>query len=260
MRFDIFSLFPEVFTPYVNTSILQRACASGIISIDIHNIRDWATDKHHTTDDTPFGGGGGMVMKPEPIFAAVEGVAGGKPDCPVILMTPQGKPLSHALAEQFSRQEHLMILCGRYEGVDERVRQYLVTEEISIGDYVLSGGELPALVLVEAVSRLLPGALGDPDGAFDDSFANGLLEYPHYTRPPEFRGWIVPEELVSGNHPAIAKWRRRQSLLRTLLKRPDLLEKAELDQTDKIYLLELISEHAICLPESIIKKLDMNQA
>ncbi len=257
MRFDIFSLFPEVFTPYINTSILQRACANGIIAINIYNIRDWAMDKHHTTDDTPFGGGGGMVMKPEPIFSAVESVAGGKADCPVILMTPQGRPLTHAIAEQFSRQERLMILCGRYEGVDERVREHLVSDEISIGDYVLSGGELPALVFIEAVARLLPGALGDPDGAFDDSFANGLLEYPHYTRPPEFRGWNVPEELVSGNHPAIARWRRRQSLLRTLLKRPDLLESTELDKYDRKYLKEIVQEYAICLPENVIKKLEL---
>lgn len=255
MRFDIFSLFPEVFTPYINTSILQRARANGIIAINIYNIRDWTTDKHHITDDTPFGGGGGMVMKPEPIFAAVEGIADGKPDCPVILMTPQGRPLTHVIAEQFSRQERLMILCGRYEGVDERVREHLVSDEISIGDYVLSGGELPALVLVEAVTRLLPGALGDPDGAFDDSFANGLLEYPQYTRPPEFRGWNVPEELVSGNHPAIARWRRQQSLLRTLQKRPDLLEMAELNQADIQYLVKIAEEHALSLPEAIRKRL-----
>lgn len=255
MRFDIFSLFPEVFTPYINTSILQRARANGIIAINIYNIRDWTTDKHHITDDTPFGGGGGMVMKPEPIFAAVEGIADGKPDYPVILMTPQGRPLTHVIAEQFSRQERLMILCGRYEGVDERVREHLVSDEISIGDYVLSGGELPALVLVEAVTRLLPGALGDPDGAFDDSFANGLLEYPQYTRPPEFRGWNVPEELVSGNHPAIARWRRQQSLLRTLQKRPDLLEMAELNQADIQYLVKIAEEHALSLPEAIRKRL-----
>lgn len=255
MRFDIFTLFPEVFNPYINTSILQRACSNNIISIHVHNIRDWATDKHHTTDDTPFGGGGGMVMKPEPIFNALESVAGGAPDCPVILMTPQGKALSHTLAEQFSRAARLMILCGRYEGVDERVREHLVSEEVSIGDYVLSGGELPALVLVEAVARLLPGALGDPDGAFDDSFANGLLEYPHYTRPAEFRGWDIPEELTSGNHAAIARWRRRQSLLRTALKRPDLLESAALDKADKKFLLELIDLKKIDLPENIVKKL-----
>ena len=255
MRFDIFTIFPEVFTPYISTSILQRACANQIIEIHTHNIRDWSQDKHHTTDDTPFGGGGGMVMKPEPIFAAVESVAEGQPTCPVILMTPQGRQLTHKLAYQLSQEPLLMILCGRYEGVDERVRQNLVNEEISIGDYVLSGGELPAMVLVEAVTRLLPGALGDPDGAFDDSFANGLLEYPHYTRPAEFRGWQVPEELTSGNHQAILAWRKRQALLRTFQKRPELLATADLDSLDKKILLDLIKDGQVNVPENIVNKI-----
>lgn len=258
MRFDIFTLFPDVFFPYIDTSILQRACANHIVEINVHNIRDWSKDKHHTTDDTPFGGGGGMVMKPEPIFDALEGVAQGKPDCPVVLMTPQGRQLTHALAEQFSRQPRLMILCGRYEGVDERVRQHLVTDEISMGDYVLSGGELPALVLLEAVTRLLPGALGDPDGAFDDSFANGLLEYPHYTRPAVFRDWPVPPELMSGNHQAIARWRRRQSLLRTLQKRPDLLIRAPLDKGDILILEELALENNLEIPSEILEQTGEN--
>lgn len=253
MRFDIFTIFPEVFTPYIHTSILQRACTNQIITIDIHNIRDWSQDKHHTTDDTPFGGGGGMVMKPEPIFKAVESFTDGQPACPVILMTPQGRQLTHHVAEEFSRESRLMILCGRYEGVDERVRKYLVSDEISIGDYVLSGGELPALVLVEAVARFLPGVLGDPDGAFDDSFANGLLEYPQYTRPAKYRDWAVPDELVSGNHQAISLWRKRQSLMRTLQKRPDLLKTARLDKTDRKILLELIDQSAIDIPEEIRK-------
>lgn len=255
MHFDIFTIFPEVFDPYISTSILQRARANKIIDIHIHNIRDWSLDKHHTTDDTPFGGGGGMVMKPEPIYAAVEDIAGGAPDCPVILMTPQGKLLSHQLAEEFSRESRLMILCGRYEGVDERVRQHLVSHEISIGDYVLSGGELPAMVLTEAVTRLLPGALGDPDGAYDDSFVNGLLEYPHYTRPAEFRGWSVPEVLASGNHQAILLWRKRQALVRTLQKRPDLLLSAKLDQQDRKILLEIMENNEIHIPEEIIQKI-----
>ncbi|MDK2980788.1 MAG: tRNA (guanine37-N1)-methyltransferase [Chloroflexota bacterium] len=254
MRFDIFTLFPDVFLPYIHTSILQRALDSRIVEINVHNIRDWAEDKHHTTDDTPFGGGGGMVMKPEPIFSAVESVAGGAPDCPVVLMTPQGQPLTHALAEQFSRQPRVMILCGRYEGVDERVRQHLVSDEISMGDYVLSGGELPAMVLLEAVTRLLPGALGDPDGAFDDSFANGLLEYPHYTRPADFREWSVPPELLSGNHQAIASWRRRQSLLRTLQKRPDLLVKAQLNAQDIAVLKELAQAYQLEIPNEILNQ------
>lgn len=253
MRFDVFTLFPDVFHPYINTSILQRACANQIVEINIHNIRDWSLDKHHTTDDTPFGGGGGMVMKPEPIFSAVESIAEGKPACPVILMTPQGRQLTHAVAHQFSQEPRLMILCGRYEGVDERVRRYLVTDEISIGDYVLSGGELPALVFIEAVTRLLPGALGDPDGAFDDSFASGLLEYPHYTRPAVFREWSVPEELTTGNHLAITLWRRRQSLLRTLQKRPELLQSAHLDKTDRRMLQELANEYGLTIPPEILE-------
>lgn len=253
MRFDIFSIFPEVFYPYIDTSIIQRACANKIIDIHIHNIRDWSEDKHHTTDDTPFGGGGGMVMKPEPIFSAVESVAGGKPECPVVLMTPQGKQLTYELAFQLSQEERLMILCGRYEGVDERVRQHLVTDEISIGDYVLSGGELPAMVLTESITRLLPGALGDPKGAADDSFTNGLLEYPHYTRPASYRDWEVPQELISGNHQAINIWRKRQALLRTLEKRPELILSAKLDHADKKILNELIEQKRIVIPENIIK-------
>lgn len=255
MRFDIFSIFPEVFTPYIHTSILQRACTNEIINIHIHNIRDWSQDKHHTTDDTPFGGGGGMVMKPEPIFSAVESITDDKPTCPVILMTPQGRQLNHNAAYQLSQEDRLMILCGRYEGVDERVRQYLVTDEISIGDYVLSGGELPAMVLVEAITRLLPGALGDPKGAFDDSFANGLLEYPHYTRPANFRDWAVPKELTSGNHKAILIWRKRQAIIRTFQKRPDLFKNAQLDSLDRKIMLELHEQKAIHLPKNIINKI-----
>ncbi len=255
MRFDILTIFPEVFSPYIHTSILQRACEQSLISINIHNIRDWAKDKHHTTDEAPFGGGGGMVMKPEPIFSAVEDLMQEQPICPIILMTPQGRLLTHAVAEKFSLEERLLILCGRYEGVDERVRQHLVSEEISIGDYVLSGGELPALVFIEAVTRLLPGALGDPSGAADDSFASGLLEYPHYTRPADFRGWQVPQELVSGNHQSIALWRRRQALLRTLKQRPDLLIKAELSTLDIKFLREIADKEQMPLPEKFLKQL-----
>jgi tRNA (guanine37-N1)-methyltransferase len=255
MRFDVFTIFPEVFDPYINTSILQRARTNNIIDIRIHNIRDWSTDKHHTTDDTPFGGGGGMVMKPEPIFAAVESIAAGQPSCPVILMSPQGRRLDFELAKRFSQEERLFILCGRYEGVDERVCEHLVTDEISIGDYVLSGGELPALVLIEAVARLLPGVLGDPDGAVDDSFAQGLLEYPHYTRPAEFRGWGVPEVLMSGNHQSITLWRKRQALLRTFQKRPDLLESARLDAIDRKILMDMVENKEITIPEDIRKKI-----
>jgi tRNA (guanine37-N1)-methyltransferase len=236
MRIDIFTLFPQVFQPYLETSILHRAIMRELVQVNLHNIRDWTTDRHHVTDDLPYGGGGGMVMKPEPIFAAVEGVLGEEPDCPLILLTPQGRIFDQSVAYQLSELPKLALLSGRYEGIDERVREHLVTDEISIGDYVLTGGELPTLVLIDAVVRLLPGVLGDPGGAMDDSHASGLLEYPHYTRPAEFRGWGVPEVLLSGDHARIARWRREQSLLRTLRRRPDLLENIQLDEKDREFL------------------------
>jgi tRNA (guanine37-N1)-methyltransferase len=259
LRFDVFTLFPEVFEPYLQTSILQRARQRGLIEVALHNIRDWTTDRHHVTDDEPYGGGGGMVMKPEPIFAAVEDVLGAPPACPLILLTPQGRVFTQSVARQLaapllqpsprrvgghsqqesSEQVHLALLCGRYEGIDERVRQYLVTDEISIGDFVLTGGELPALVVIDSVVRLVPGVLGDPDGPWDDSHASGLLEYPHYTRPPEFRGWRVPEILLSGDHARLARWRRQQALLRTWQRRPDLLESASLSEEDRKFLSAL---------------------
>jgi tRNA (guanine37-N1)-methyltransferase len=245
MQFDVFTLLPEVFPSYLDTSILKRARQKGLIDVRIHNIRDYTHDKHHTTDDTPYGGGGGMVMKPEPVFEAVESVLGletlppsgtmqAKPvTVPVILLTPQGRVFNQRVAEEFSRYQHIALLCGRYEGVDERIREHLVTDEISIGDYVLTGGELPALMIIDAVSRLLPGVLGDPTGAEDDSHSMGLLEYPHYTKPPEFRGWKIPDVLASGNHAKIDEWRREQAITRTFHKRPDMLEKAELTEKDK---------------------------
>lgn len=239
MRFDIFSLFPEVFPPYLNTSILKRAQEAGMLQVQTHNIRDWATDRHHTADDTPYGGGGGMVMKPEPIFAAVESVLGSPPECPLILMSPQGRPFTQKIAFELAEQGHLALLCGRYESLDERIREHLVTDSISIGDYVLTGGELPALVLIDAITRLLPGVLGDPEAPTDDSHATGLIEYPHYTRPPEFRGWGIPDVLLSGNHAEIDRWRRQESLRRTLIHRPDLLAKADLSEKDLAFLKEL---------------------
>jgi len=255
MRFDVFTLFPEVFGPYLDTSILQRARQRNQVEVYLHNIRDWTTDRHHITDDEPYGGGGGMVMKPEPIFTAVESVLGAPPACPVILLTPQGRTFNQAIAQELlsTAQEsgnRLALLCGRYEGVDERVRLHLASDEISIGDYVLSGGELPALVLVDAITRLIPGVLGDPDGALDDSYASGLLEYPHYTRPPEFRDWRVPDILLSGDHGRVDRWRREQALLRTHQRRPDLLETASLSEADKKFLAQLETE-----PESPEEKL-----
>jgi tRNA (guanine37-N1)-methyltransferase len=242
MRFEVFTLFPEVFEPYLQSSILQRAIQRGLVEVALHNIRDWTSDRHHVTDDEPYGGGGGMVMKPDPIFAAVEGVLGAPPACPVILLTPQGRLFTQSVAQELAQQPRLALLCGRYEGVDERVRQYLVSDEISIGDYVLTGGELPALALIDAAARLLPGVLGDPDGAQDDSHAMGLLEYPHYTRPPEFRGWGVPEALVSGDHARVRRWRRQQALLRTRQRRPDLLASAPLTEEDRKFLASLDNE------------------
>ncbi len=240
MHFDVFTLFPALITPYIEESILQRARERGLVQVDVHDIRTFTEDKHHVTDEPPYGGGGGMVMKVDPIFAAIEGVLGAPPCCPVILMTPQGRPFTQRVAEELVQKPRLALLCGRYEGIDERVRTHLVTDEISIGDFVLTGGELPALALVDAISRLIPGVLGDPDGAADDSHATGLLEYPHYTRPPEFRGWAVPPVLLSGNHAAIARWRREQSLLRTLRKRPDLLEKADLSDKDRKFIARVM--------------------
>jgi len=247
LQFEVFTLFPEVFEPYLQSSILQRARQRGVVEVRLHNIRDWTTNRHHITDDEPYGGGGGMVMKPEPIFAAVEEVLGAPPRCPLILLTPQGRVFNQAMAGELAsaslqrpdRPRRLGLLCGRYEGIDERVRQHLVTDEISIGDYVITGGELAALVVIDAVTRFIPGVLGDPDGALDDSHASGLLEYPHYTRPPEFRGWRVPEVLLSGDHGRIARWRREQSLLRTWRRRPDLLQSAPLTEQDRKFLQKL---------------------
>jgi tRNA (guanine37-N1)-methyltransferase len=244
MRFDVFSLLPQVIQPYLEASILQRAIQNGLLKVHLHDIRAWTTDKHHVTDDAPFGGGGGMVMKPEPIFAAVEEILGIPPACPLILLTPQGRTYTQQVAQELSVHPRLALLCGRYEGVDERVREHLVTDQISIGDYVVTGGEIPALLLIDSLTRLIPGALGDPDGAQDDSFASGLLEYPHYTRPAEFRGWRVPDVLLSGNHAQINRWRRDQSLLRTRRLRPDLLAKFELNKKDLEFLKKLEQEES----------------
>jgi tRNA (guanine37-N1)-methyltransferase len=242
MRFDVFSLLPETLRPYLNASILEKAAARGLIQIHLHNIRDYTQDRHHTTDDTPYGGGGGMVMKPEPVFEAVETVLGSPPPCPVVLLTPQGRLFNQQVAAELASHQQIALISGRYEGFDERIRQHLATDEISIGDYVLTGGELPALILIDALSRLVPGVLGDPTGAEDDSHASGLLEYPHYTRPPEFRGWKVPEVLLSGDHAKVETWRREQSLRRTLAKRPDMLASANLSEADR-RLLEKIQNN-----------------
>lgn len=225
MRFDIFTLLPEVFPAYLSASILLKAREKGLIQVDVHDIRSFTTDRHHVTDDAPYGGGGGMVMKPEPVFDAVESVLGTNLSCPVILLTPQGRVFTQDVARELAGYDRIAMICGRYEGFDERIREHLVNDEISVGDYVLTGGELPALTIIDAISRLIPGVLGDPTGAEDDSHAMGMLEYPHYTRPPEFRGWKVPEVLLSGNHAEIQRWRTTKAVERTRLRRPDLLSK-----------------------------------
>lgn len=244
MHFDVFTLFPAILNGPLQESVLKRAIDTGRLVVAVRNIRDYATDKHHVTDDVPYGGGGGMVMKPEPIFAAVEAVLGDVSSArpPILLMTPQGRPFTQAVARELAQHERIALVCGRYEGVDERVRQFLATDEISIGDYVLTGGELPALVLIDAVARLLPGVLGDPGATLDDSHSEGLLEYPHYTRPPNFRGHAVPEALLSGHHAQVERWRREQSLRRTWERRPDLLALANLSQTDREFLARLARE------------------
>jgi tRNA (guanine37-N1)-methyltransferase len=246
VQIDIFSLFPSMFESYLQESILKRAQQAGLLNIQIHNIRDWTTDKHHITDDTPYGGGGGMVMKPDPIFAAVEAIL--QPPVaspiPIILLAPTGRKFSQSIAKELAAYERFALICGRYEGVDARVHHHLVTDELSIGDYVLTGGELPAMVVMDAVARHIPGVLGAENAAAEDSHATGLLEYPHYTRPPEFRGWAVPEILMSGDHAKINRWRREQSLRLTLQLRPDLLETAELTEADKKFLAKLKEEES----------------
>jgi tRNA (guanine37-N1)-methyltransferase len=247
VRFDVFTLFPEMFEGPFDASIIRRACEAGRVTLAVHNIRDYATDKHHMTDDTPYGGGGGMVMKPEPIWNAVEGVLGFDPASrsdapPLILLTPQGRLFTQAVARELAAHERLLLICGRYEGVDERVRQYLATDEISVGDYVLTGGEVPAMVVVDTVVRLIPGVLGDPGATVDDSHASGLLEYPHYTRPALYRGYPVPEVLLSGHHAEVDRWRRREALRRTHERRPGLLAHADLSQADRDFLAQLEAE------------------
>ena len=232
MHIDILTLFPQMFLGPFGVGIFQRAIDQELISINLHNIRDYTHDKHHTVDDYAYGGGAGMVLKPEPIFEAVESIKSdvieGSGVLPIILLTPQGRPFSQEIAHELSRYRHLILICGHYEGVDERVREHLVTDEISIGDYVLSGGELASMVVVDAVVRLLPGVLGSEASPLDDSHASGLLEYPQYTRPALYEGWSVPQVLLSGNHAQIAKWRREQAILRTLKRRPELLDKGNL--------------------------------
>ncbi len=242
MRIDILTLFPEMFAP-LNASIVKRARDKGIVELNLINIRDFATDKHQTADDRIYGGGAGMVMKPEPIFAACRSVmTADKPR--IIITSPQGRPFDQQLAQELAGEEQIIIICGHYEGIDERVVEYLTTDMISLGDFVLCGGELAAMAISEAVTRLQPGALGDDASSEEESFADGLLEYPQYTRPPEFEGHQVPQVLQNGNHQQIRLWRRQQSLQRTWCNRPDLLVKATLTKEDKLYLERLQQLHS----------------
>jgi tRNA (guanine37-N1)-methyltransferase len=238
MRFHILTLFPELFTSVLSSTMLQKAQERGAVQFALHNIRDYAVDKHRVTDDEPYGGGHGMVMKPEPVVAALEALGDAPPRPRRILLSPQGRLLTQERATALAREPVVALVCGRYEGVDERVRAF-VDEELSIGDFILSGGEVAALVVIDVVSRLVPGALGCSSSATIESFSDGLLEYPHYTRPPEFRGLRVPDVLRSGDHAAIARWRRQQALLRTLERRPELLSRAPLSDEDRAFLAHL---------------------
>lgn len=240
MKIDVLTLFPEMFAAPLSTSVLGRAIGQGKLQVRLTNFREFASDRHRVVDDYPFGGGAGMVLKPEPLFRAVERLLADEPDSKqdvrIILTSPQGRRLTDDVVRELAREPWLVLICGHYEGYDERIREHLATDEISIGDYVLTGGELPALVVIDSVARMLPGVLGNGDSAEEDSFAHGLLEYPQYTRPADFRGWPVPEILLSGHHAQIATWRRRQALSRTWLRRPDLLRTAQLDEADIKYL------------------------
>jgi len=238
IRFDILTVFPEMFASPCGCSLLKKAQDRGLIEIQLHDIRNHAEDKHRMTDDAPYGGGGGMVMKVEPIDRALHSIPMTGGEVPIILLTPQGNRFCQKMAEELAAYPQLVLVCGHYEGVDERVRTQLVNREISIGDYVLTGGELSAMVVVDAVSRLVPGVLGNCDSAGADSFSMGLLEYPHYTRPAEYREWKVPDMLLSGNHRQIELWRRRESLLRTRKRRPDLLMDTVLTDEEKRWLAE----------------------
>lgn len=251
LRIDILTVLPEMFVGPFDVSILRRARDAGLVDIRVHDLRDWAHDRHRTTDDYAYGGGGGMVMKPEPVFEAVEALLDLPPThaseprrapCPVLMMTPQGRRFDDAMARSLAAESRLVILCGHYEGFDERIREHLATHEVSVGDFVMTGGEIPAMVVTDAVARLRPGVVGLEGATQTDSFATGLLEHPHYTRPADFRGWTVPELLTGGNHGAVDRWRRQEALRRTLERRPDLLETARLDAEQRAWLDTWLAE------------------
>jgi len=244
IKFDILTIFPEMFSSPLNFSLIKKAQEKDLLKIFLYDIRNWAQDKHKMTDDAPYGGGCGMVMKVEPVEKALTAITSREPESHVILMTPQGEPLTQKIVAELSGQKQLIIICGRYEGVDERIRANLVDREISIGDYILTGGELSALVLIDAVSRLIPGVLGNAQSADNESFSHDLLEYPQYTRPATYKGWSVPDVLISGNHAEIELWRKRESIRRTYKRRPDLLKKAILTAADEKILTQIKLEDA----------------
>lgn len=243
MHVDILTLFPTMFSGVLKESILGKAIAQQFVSVNVVDFRQFSEDKHRTVDDAPYGGGGGMVLKPQPIFSAVEHVLSrrrARANNPrIILMTPQGEPFHQRKAEELAREDHLILICGHYEGFDERIREHLATDELSIGDYVLTGGEIPAMVVLDSVVRLIPGVLGNAQSVKTDSFVNGLLEHPHYTRPANFRGWCVPDVLLSGNHAEIEAWRRREALRRTWERRPELLRNVELSDVEQAFVSQL---------------------
>ncbi|MGB9607815.1 MAG: tRNA (guanosine(37)-N1)-methyltransferase TrmD [bacterium] len=261
MRIDIISLFPQVFLPYIHTSMMRKAVERGIARIVLHNLRDYALDKHRTTDDYPYGGGAGMLLKPEPIYNSLEEikrecVAEGCQGHKVILTSPQGIPFRQAIAEQLAKETHLIIICGHYEGVDDRILDW-VDEEISLGDFILTGGEIAALAIVDAVVRLLPSVLSEEEAARDESLSSGILEYPQFTRPAEFLGEEVPKVLLSGNHQEVERWRRRRALERTLFRRPDLLASANLSQEDYEILEEIMKDLKAILENKTFKERKM---
>ncbi len=240
MRFDVITLFPGIFQGPLQESLLNKAQEKGLLSINVHNLRDWCHDKHKTADDSPYGGGPGMVMKPEPLTEAIETVKNLRSNVKVIFLSPKGRVFTQDIAKELAAEKELILVCGRYEGIDERVRESLVDDEISIGDYVLNGGEIPTLVLIETISRLIPGVVGDEQSVIQDSFYSGLLDHPHYTRPAEFKGMKVPAVLLNGNHQEVDKWRRKMALLHTLRIRPDLLKIIDLSKEDRKLLEEAV--------------------
>jgi len=242
MRFDIITIFPEIFSAVFDFGIIRRAVEASLIEIHIHDLRDYTHDRHRQVDDRPFGGGAGMVMKPEPLFRAVEAIANPGSDVSVALLSPQGRLFSQPVVQEYAHKAQVVLICGRYEGVDERVVEHLITDEVSIGDYVLSGGEIPAMVVVDAVTRLIPGALGCEQSAERESFSEGLLDYPHYTRPAEFRELKPPEVLLSGNHAEIERWRRRKAVEKTLRRRPDLIQDRGLSEAERREIEEILKE------------------